>query len=535
MRRAPLFVRSARRKPAAPAFAGRWQRAARIQALALVVIILVAVAAVATSIARAPRGIVVAPVVLHEGVPRPAQDATVQFHASTLALRERAQASDDLAQPGDVAWPPLELDTASGPMVSALRALRRTLVLEGPHVSVDVFALPDHLEIVVRQHPGGATIRSRVPQGAAALDRALAEGSEDLLLLTTPLAAAALLVQDPRGLADASRLDEMLTMLARDPEATRDPRAALLRGIEAAARGRCDEALGLYDSVIAARPSSPRAYVLAADCHARLGNRDRALERLARATQQADEAPLALSLAGQAYQRIGDAERGLALLRVAQVRNAELPGNAIAIGEALLALHRPAEAVAWLTAHAATDNLHARWRGALGIAQVRSGSGPAAQASAAALRTLDPASLEATRIEAELAAAMKAWPQALARFGALRLFAPNDGAARAGEGHALLGLRRPAEAISAYRGCAEVSPWRAECRLGLGIALREADQAEAALVPLAEAAVLDALDPRIPFETARTLRALLRRDEAAAHSAHADALAQRLAQRLTLP
>ena len=46
----------------------------------------------------------------------------------------------------------------------------------------------------------------------------------------------------------------------------------------------------------------------------------------------------------------------------------------------------------------------------------------------------------------------------------------------------MLGLRRPIEAIAAYRSCAEISPWQAECQLGLGIALREADQAEAALV-----------------------------------------------------
>ena len=166
---------------------------------------------------------------------------------------------------------------------------------------------------------------------------------------------------------------------------------------------------------------------------------------------------------------------------------------------------------------------------------MRSGAGPAAQSSAATLRAIDPSSVEATRIEAELAAAMKAWPQALGRFGALQLVAPNDGAARAGAGQALLGLNRPADAIAQYRGCAEVSPWQAECQLGLGIALRESDQAEQALIPLADAARLDGLDPRIPFETARTLRGLLRRDEAIIHSARASELAQQLEQRLTLP
>ena len=237
-----------------------------------------------------------------------------------------------------------------------MRALRRTLVREGPHISAEVFALPDHLEIVIREHPSNTTIRSRVPRGANALERALAEGSEDVLLLTTPLSVAALLAQDPRVLADATRLDEVLTVLARSPKAAEDPRTLLLRGIDAAASGRCDEALPFYDRVITAHPMAPRAYVLAADCHARLGDRDRALERLTKAARQADDAPFALSLAGQAYQRIGHADQGLALLRVAHARDPTLPGNAIAIGEALLALHRPAEALAWLTAHPAADN-----------------------------------------------------------------------------------------------------------------------------------------------------------------------------------
>jgi tetratricopeptide (TPR) repeat protein len=171
----------------------------------------------------------------------------------------------------------------------------------------------------------------------------------------------------------------------------------------------------------------------------------------------------------------------------------------------------------------------------LGLAQVRTRAGRAAEATATALRAIDPASIEATRIEAELAAAMKAWPQALGRFGALGLAAPRDGGAHAGEGLALLGLRRHEDAIAAYRECAEVTPWLAECRLGLGIALRESDRAEEALVPLAEAATLDALDPRVPLETARTLRALLRRDEAAAFSARGELLTQRLSQRLALP
>jgi tetratricopeptide (TPR) repeat protein len=336
-------------------------------------------------------------------------------------------------------------------------------------------------------------------------------------------------------LADVSRLEELLSMLARDATAAQDPHTWLVRGVYEAANGRCREALAAFDRVIAARPAAPRAYVHAADCHARLGERDRALDRLGLAVKQVSDTPLALSLAGEAYVRVGEPVRGLALLRSAYAREPALPGNAVAIGEALLALHRPEEALAWLAKHPATDPLKSRWLAAIGLAQIRTSAGPAAEATATALRAIDPASVEATRIEAELAAAMKAWPQALGRFGALRLAAPRDGGARAGEGSALLGMRRHEDAIAAYRACADVMPWLAECWLGLGIALREADQAEAALAPLAEAARLDALDPRVPLETARTLRALLRRDEAAAFSARAELLAQRLSQRLALP
>lgn len=342
MRRVPLFVRSARRPPQAPV--QRSARAARLRTTAAIAFVVVAATTVAASLATSPRGIVLDPVVVHAGVTGiAADDAADRLHAAALALRERARASDDLPQPGDASWPAVERDAAPGRIAGALRALRRTLVREGPRIGADVFALPDHLEIVVREHPSNAVLRSRVPRGPDAVRRVLDAGAEDVLLLTTPLASAALLAQDPRVLVDATRLDEVLTMLARDSKSAADPRALLLRGVDLAAGGRCDAALALYDRVIAVHPDAPRAYVLAADCLGRVGDRDRALQRLAQAAKHADESPFALSLAGQVYQRIGHAEKGLALLRVAQVRNPALPDNAIAIGEAMLGLHRPGE------------------------------------------------------------------------------------------------------------------------------------------------------------------------------------------------
>ena len=523
MRRVPLFVRSARRPRAAGAKPGRASRRHRIAtSLALLVAVGVGVAVVTAL----PRGVVLDPLVLHAGVPA-FDDANAKLLASVRTRRERARSGDDLAQPADAAWPAIEEP-------GQLASLRRALLPDAPHVSTEVFALADQLEIVVRSQPGNATLRSRVARGPDAAERIVAEGAEDVLLLTSPVAAAALLMQDPRVVTDAARRDEVLTVLARNPAAMDDPRALLLLGIDAAGAGQCELALGYYDRIIASHPDASRAYVLAADCHGRLGNRSRALELLGIARQVAD-APLVLSLAGQAYQRLGHADQGLALLQLAFARDPSLPGTTIAIGETLLALHRPAEALAWLTSHPPARHLRGRWLEVLGLAQVRSGAGPAAEATATALRATDAASVEATRIEAELATAMKAWPQALGRFGALRSVAPADGAARAGEGQALLGLRRPTDAIAAFQGCIDVSPWRAECRLWLGVALRESDQPEAALAALADAAALDALDPRIPFETARTLRGLLRRDEAAVHAKRADELAARLAQRLVLP
>jgi tetratricopeptide (TPR) repeat protein len=224
----------------------------------------------------------------------------------------------------------------------------------------------------------------------------------------------------------------------------------------------------------------------------------------------------------------------LTLLLDAYAAQPGLQGNAVAIGEALLAMHRPGEALAWLEAHPPPPSMRARWLAALGLAQVRRGLGPAAEATAQSLREVAPTSAQATRIEAELALAMKSWPQALGRFGALKLMHPDDGPARAGEGWALLGLNRPEDAVAAFDTCAEIAPGCAACKLGLGIALREADRAEQALVAFADAAALDALDPRIPFETARTLRALLRRDEAAIYTERADTLALQLGRRLPL-
>ena len=539
MRPIPQFVASGRgaAQGAAPRAThtrspSRGQRIGAFAAAGLIVCVF----AVLIAIAVAPRQVVLGPVAVDPAIDGLApRDAAERLLAGTLALRERARRQDDLAAAKASSWLPLELDVANGPIPTMVRGLRRTLRPDGPQIAIDLSASADRIEIVLRERPSNATLRARVARGAGSVDQLLARGSEQLLLLTTPLAAATLAVADPQALADVARLDELLVMLPRDSAAAHDPRAWLVRGLHDVAHGRCREALAAFDRVIAARPAAPRAYVHAADCHASLGERERAFERLALAAKQGSEVPLALSLAGQAYGRIGDPARGLALLRTAHARDPALPGNAIAIGEALLALHRPAEALAWLKAHPATDPLAARWLAAVGLAQVRTSAGPAAEATAVALRQIDPASVEATRIEAELANAMKAWPQALGRFGALRLAAPRDGAARAGEGFALRGLRRYEDAITSYRDCAEVAPWLAECRLDLGIALRESDQAEAALVPLAEAAKLDSIDPRVPFETARTLRALLRRDEAAAFAARADLLSQRLSQRLALP
>jgi tetratricopeptide (TPR) repeat protein len=206
----------------------------------------------------------------------------------------------------------------------------------------------------------------------------------------------------------------------------------------------------------------------------------------------------------------------------------------ILIGEALIALHRPGEALDWLRIDAAPP-----WReralAARGLAQARSGDGPGATATAAALRQAFPATVAALRIEGEIALATRAWPQALGRFGALAMLAPRDGHAHAGEGSAWLGLRRPIEAVERFRACRDVAPWLAECALGLGIALREADRAEQALDVLHEAERLDALDPRVPFEIARTLRALARRDEAAGYAARAELARHRLEQKLPLP
>jgi tetratricopeptide (TPR) repeat protein len=451
----------------------------------------------------------------------------------TRALAARARAEDELA-PAD-APVAARYDAARGGVANASRAMRRLLGGADRRIVGEVTLTPEHADVLVRERGSQASVRSRVPRTPHAVERLATVGAEDLLLVTAPLDVAVLALHDPRTLADVARLDEIATMLARAPAAAADPRAIALRGAYEAAHGRCREALALFDRVIAQRPQAPTPYLLAAECHARLGDRERALDRLAIAAENAQNAPLALARAGEAYVRVGELARGLELLRAAQQRDAASAFGSIAIGEALLALHRPAEALAWLAAHPVDEGWQSRWLGALGLAQVRSGQGPAADATAGTLRTRFPSSTEALRIEAELAAAMKAWPQALGRFGALRLVAPGDGHARAGEGQALLGLQRPVDAIAAYRGCADVAPWLAECRLGLGIALREADQAEAALVPLAEAATLDALDPRIPFETARTLRALLRRDEAPSYSARAEVLTHKLAQRLALP
>jgi tetratricopeptide (TPR) repeat protein len=460
--------------------------------------------------------------------PTPAEFAD-RLAAATNALAARARGLDELA----FAEEPFHAQTARGPAAHATRVARRLASIPDLRIVGEVTRAPEHVDILVRDE--ATTLRSRVANGPDAIDRVIAPGAHNLLLIASPADAATLALHDNALLADAGRLDVVMSVLVRHKSLADDPRTIALRGAQAAAHGRCKEALAMFDSVIAARPDWPRAHVFAGDCHARLGQRDVALERIARAAELARDNAGALTLAGAAYRRIGYPARSLEVLRVAHLKDGTSEETRIAIGETLLALHRPAEALAWLEAHPVEGARRARWLAVLGLAQVRAGHGPAAEASVATLRGHDGMSIDALRVEAELAAATKAWPQALGRYNALRLTLPADGAARAGEGYALLALQRANDAIAAFQACASVAPWLADCRLGLGMALREADRADEALAPLIEAAELDALDPRIPNETARTLRALVRRDDAAPYAARAELLSRRLQVKLALP
>jgi tetratricopeptide (TPR) repeat protein len=535
MPRKPLFVRSARSAPAPSRATRRVATPARIAAATAGVVAFVVLTVAAATLAVEGDGIALMPVRLAPGLAASASgEPTSDLLGRALALRDRARAIDDLAPEARREWPAIAIE-APGFVTAIKRALRRTFAHEPRRITVRIAPAGSDVEITLRHEPGPASVRSRVPHDARSVDAAVDAGAYDLLLLVAPLDAASLALDDPRMQSRAADLAELKAALQRDAAAAADPRALVVSGLHDAATGHCREAIAQFARVIDARPSSPRAFLYAADCHARLGERARALDLLGRVAKRPDNPPFALSLAGQAYDRIGRPQEALALLASAHVRDAKLADNATAIGEVLLSLHRPHEAVAWLTSHPAPQASRERWLAALGLAQARSGAGPAAHATSTALRTLDPANPEATRIDAELAVAAKAWPQALGRFGALRLAAPSDAAASAGEGFALLGLRRFGDAAEAFRHCAKIAPYHADCGRGLAIALREADRTEDALDVLADAERLDPLDPRIPAETAKTLRALLRHDEAAAASARADTLAQKLLQRVALP
>ena len=532
MPRKPLFVRSAR-TAAAPS--PRRRLPARIAAAATGVLAFVVLAVAAGTLAVDGNAIALEPVHVAPGLaPAEPVELTEDLLGRTLALRDRAREGEPPAPAGEPAWPDIAIE-APGVAQAVTRALRRMLVHEPRRITVQIAPAESDVEITLREQPGVASVRSRVPRDTRSVEAAIDAGAYDLLLLVAPLHAASLALDDPRVRSRAGELAELEAALKRDSDAADDPRTFVVSGLHRAASGRCREAIAQFVRAIDARPSSPHAFLHAADCHVRLGERARALELLERVAKRPGNPPLALSLAGQAYDRIGRPEEALALLASAQVRDPGLADNATAIGEVLLSLHRPQEAVAWLSSHPAQGASRARWLAALGLAQVRSGAGPAAEVTSSALRALDPASLDATRIDAELAAAAKAWPQALGRFGALRLAAPADGAACAGEGFALLGMRRFDDAAEAFRRCAKIAPHHADCGRGLAIALREADRTDAALEVLADAERLDPYDPRIPAEAARALRALLRHGEAAAASARAEALLEKLAQRLPLP
>jgi len=329
---------------------------------------------------------------------------------------------------------------------------------------------------------------------------------------------------------DPLRLARVKAALARQGDiVVNDPRFHLVRGKDYAARGDHDGAIEAYYTAVSLAPTEPRAFLFAAQSHAALGQRERALENLRHGKARSGRSPHDLTLAGMLHVALAEPRPALALLAQAYGLDPGYPATHVAIGNALVALHRPHQAVGWLEQHPpAAEDARADYLAALALAYIRSGSGPQAAAVLSELRqTWNP---RTAAIEAELAMAAKQFESALAKFRVVRATLPRDLRARAAAGEALLGLARFADAQVEFAACRKSAPYFAPCTRGLGVALRMTDNADASLPTLQVAEQLDRDDPVTAREISLTLRALGRRPESALAAARAAELETRAAQ-----
>jgi tetratricopeptide (TPR) repeat protein len=375
-----------------------------------------------------------------------------------------------------------------------------------------------------------------VPNSAGAIDELLTTGAEDLMTILAPSTYGYLVMREAYMTQDFARMRRYLAIVERTPAAGGVP-YHFGRGFVLAGEGNFREAIAEYEKVDDSA-NDPRVHLAIAHCYAGLGERNEALARIASAERISDRSPQMAAELANAYDDVELYDKSLAKLLEARKGHVALRAWAdLQIGYVLIDLHRPAEAIAWFEAHGdpVADN-RARWLYGLAIANTLAGDGPRAAALAQDFRAATPSSPYALDLDAEIALASRNYERALDKVREYQARLPmRRYEVSETEGRAYLGLRNYRDAETAFRECLRLRPFHAACELGLGVALREADEPEQGLAALDNAARLDSLDPQIAIETAKTLRALGRRGDAADAQTRADTLQSKLAQPLGLP
>lgn len=414
--------------------------------------------------------------------------------------------------------------------VTAARWLRAIAAIPDARLTVAISRHLEHWEIELRDARDGGAVATRFGQDADLSNRLTSSGAQAAALLLAPALVADRLLADPAAMRDPLRVARVRAALARQGDVVaNDPRFHLVRGKDYAARGDHDGAIEAYNTAVSIAPAEPRAFLFAAQSHAALGQRESALENLRHGKARSGQSPHDLTLAGALHVALAEPRPALALLAQAYGLDPGYPATHVAIGNALVALHRSRQAVGWLEQHPPpADDTRADYLSALALAYIKSGGGPQAAMVLTELRqTWNP---RTTAIEAELAIVSKQFDTALAKFRVVRFTSPRDLHARAGVGEALLGLELFADAQAEFAACRKAAPYFAPCARGLGVALRMTDDADAALATLQVAEQLDRDDPAIAREISATLRALGRRPEGALAAARAAELDTRAAQ-----
>jgi tetratricopeptide (TPR) repeat protein len=383
----------------------------------------------------------------------------------------------------------------------------------------------DGFEMTLSEHERGTIASSRVDRAPGAAGQLLQNAAEDMLAVIAPDEILMVVGDEIASTRKVDKLRRLVGILSRQPAIESVPGYYSARALLAHYEGKPGEALARLDEAIARFPDDPYFEFEAAFRALDQGDRDATLRHAERAAELGKDKAWVQRHVALVYSRLGMPERAIEHHLVARRLRPNWAWLDVDAANFLLDWHRPAEAAHLLEQSRRADETLAAYLETLGTAYARSANGPGARRIADELKQQLPATSSYAVVEGEIALASKQYADAAERFAdGQRLQRGDDAMYPERIGAAYFGLHRYQESIERYLDCLKRSALSAPCHLGVGVTRRELDDPESSLLSLATAALIDPADPQIARETAKTLRALGRRDEARVADQQADAL-----------